>query len=370
MKSLVVTGASTGIGHATAAAALARGYEVFGSVRTPSGAARLRQEFPKHFTPVLFDVTDSNAVTAAAEQVAAAPAFLPGKSKPRRPNIIWFMPDQWRGQALGSMGDENARTPHLDELARDGLQFRHTIANTPVCCPARTFLMTGQYCHQNGMVANDLRLRENSVTIAKLLRASGYRTGFIGKWHLDGGPRMPGFIPPGFAVWPNCWLRPATSPALPARAGAPENTSSAASATTLPAPPSTPKPARRPTRPCPVMTTPPTSPTSSPSAPLASPSASGSALLSQIAAMRWAAASAPANVPPEELYDITTDPDWLHNLAARNESFPVIRDLRERMEANLREEGDPRFNGNLHFFDTIQYRGPGNHACENWLKNQ
>lgn len=129
--------------------------------------------------------------------LAAAPAFLSGKSKPRRPNIIWFMPDQWRGQALGSMGDENARTPHLDQLAKDGLQFRNTIANTPVCCPARAILMTGQYCHQNGMVANDLRLNENSVTIAKLLRSSGYRTGFIGKWHLDGGPRMPGYIPPG-----------------------------------------------------------------------------------------------------------------------------------------------------------------------------
>lgn len=74
--------------------------------------------------------------------------------------------------------------------------------------------------------------------------------------------------------------------------------------------------------------------------------------------------------PAEELFDITTDPDCLHNLANRNESFPVIKDLRERMEATLREEGDPRFNGNVHFFDTIQYRGPRNHAYENWLKNQ
>ncbi len=72
MKSLVVTGASTGIGHATVAAALARGYEVFGSVRTAVDAARLRQEFPKHFTPLLFDVTDAQAVAAAAHQVAAA----------------------------------------------------------------------------------------------------------------------------------------------------------------------------------------------------------------------------------------------------------------------------------------------------------
>lgn len=95
------------------------------------------------------------------------------------------------------MGDENARTPHLDAMAKAGLQFRNTIANTPVCCPARSILMTGQYCHVNGMTANDLRLNENSNTIAKVLRGAGYKTGFIGKWHLDGGPRVPGFVPPG-----------------------------------------------------------------------------------------------------------------------------------------------------------------------------
>ena len=129
--------------------------------------------------------------------LGSAPAILLSKSKPKPPNIIWYMPDQWRGQALASMGDENAQTPHLDQLAKDGLQFRNTVANSPVCCPARALLLTGQYCHANGMTANDLRLNENSNTVAKILSGAGYRTAFIGKWHLDGGPRMPGFIPPG-----------------------------------------------------------------------------------------------------------------------------------------------------------------------------
>jgi arylsulfatase A-like enzyme len=47
------------------------------------------------------------------------------------------------------------------------------------------------------MVANDLRLRENETTLVELLKAAGYRTGFIGKWHLDGGRREPGYVPPG-----------------------------------------------------------------------------------------------------------------------------------------------------------------------------
>jgi len=121
----------------------------------------------------------------------AAPA------EPRRPSILLILPDQWRGQDLGCMGNTEVRTPNLDRLASEGILFRNTFANTPVCCPARANLLTGKYAHQNGMVANDLRLRESEVTLAEILADQGYRTGFIGKWHLDGGNRMPGFVPPG-----------------------------------------------------------------------------------------------------------------------------------------------------------------------------
>jgi arylsulfatase A-like enzyme len=116
---------------------------------------------------------------------------------PRRPNILLVMPDQLRAQSIGCMGNTDVRTPHIDRLASQGVLFSNTLANSPVCCPARAILMTGQYCHRNGMVANDLRLRESQPGIAKTLRQAGYRTGFIGKWHLDGGPRLPGFVPPG-----------------------------------------------------------------------------------------------------------------------------------------------------------------------------
>jgi arylsulfatase A-like enzyme len=117
--------------------------------------------------------------------------------KPRRPNVLLILPDQLRACALAYMGDPNVRSPHIDKLASEGLVFRNMIANTPVCCPARANLLTGKYAHKNGMTANDLRLRESEVTLSSILHDAGYRTGFIGKWHLDGGPRMPGFIPPG-----------------------------------------------------------------------------------------------------------------------------------------------------------------------------
>src|SRR6202049_4149550 len=72
MQSVVITGASTGIGWATAKLLLTRGFRVFGSVRKRADAARLRSEFGANFVPLLFDVTDEAAVLAAAREVRAA----------------------------------------------------------------------------------------------------------------------------------------------------------------------------------------------------------------------------------------------------------------------------------------------------------
>ena len=129
--------------------------------------------------------------------IAAATAAGVSQAQSKRPNIIFLMPDQHRAQAVGCLGNAEVRTPHIDRFAAQGLTLDNTFANTPVCCPARAILLTGQYCHRNGMMANDLHLREDGVSFAKTLAANGYRTGFVGKWHLDGGKRLPGFVPPG-----------------------------------------------------------------------------------------------------------------------------------------------------------------------------
>jgi arylsulfatase A-like enzyme len=107
------------------------------------------------------------------------------------------MPDQYRGQDLGCMGNADVRTPHLDDLAAEGVVLPHTFSNTPICTPARGNLLTGKYAHTHSGPVNDLRMVELEVTLADHFSRAGYRTGFIGKWHLDGGKRLPGFIPPG-----------------------------------------------------------------------------------------------------------------------------------------------------------------------------
>ena len=124
----------------------------------------------------------------------AAPAFAQRRTPP---NVILIMPDQWRGMDMGCAGNRQARTPNLDRLASQGVHFTSAVANTPVCTPARGILMTGQYPHQTGTAVNDVPLPDQQETIAEILARRGYYTGFVGKWHLEGGKREPGFVPTG-----------------------------------------------------------------------------------------------------------------------------------------------------------------------------
>ena len=74
--------------------------------------------------------------------------------------------------------------------------------------------------------------------------------------------------------------------------------------------------------------------------------------------------------PAEELFHLLSDPDCVKDQARNLDYALIMRGLRDRMEKILKEEGDPRFNGNASFFDTIQYTGPKHHSWENWIKNQ
>jgi arylsulfatase A-like enzyme len=114
----------------------------------------------------------------------------------RIPNILLIFPDQMRRHAMGCSGNEQVKTPNLDKLASEGVHFTNCIANCPVCTPDRAVLLTGKYPLSNGAIVNDLPLPTEQRTIAEVLRDAGYRTGYVGKWHLDGIPRSK-FTPAG-----------------------------------------------------------------------------------------------------------------------------------------------------------------------------
>ncbi|MEZ5042825.1 MAG: sulfatase [Saprospiraceae bacterium] len=112
------------------------------------------------------------------------------------PNVVILLADQWRAQATGYAGDPNVKTPHLDRLAAESVNFPNAVSGTPVCCPFRASMMTGQRPLTHGVFMNDVQLDTNAVSMGKVFAAAGYDTGYIGKWHLDGHGRLQ-FIPPG-----------------------------------------------------------------------------------------------------------------------------------------------------------------------------
>jgi arylsulfatase A-like enzyme len=114
----------------------------------------------------------------------------------RRPNVIWVIADQFRGQALSSMHDPNVRTPNLDRLAYEGCHFPRALSGTPLCTPARGSFLTGRYPHASTAPTHDSAMDETVPTIATVLSGEGYDTCYIGKWHLDGRDRArPGIAP-------------------------------------------------------------------------------------------------------------------------------------------------------------------------------
>jgi arylsulfatase A-like enzyme len=146
-------------------------------------------------------------------QSVAAQVALPAAraSRPvRPPNVLFVLADEWRAQATRYNGDPNVRTPVLDRLAAQSVSFDCAISGNPVCCPYRASLMTGQYSLTNGVFINDVELKPKGTTLAQAFTKAGYRTGFIGKWHLYGSPdgkygRRLSPVPPdkrfGFDYW-------------------------------------------------------------------------------------------------------------------------------------------------------------------------
>ena len=70
------------------------------------------------------------------------------------PNIVLFLTDQLRRDALGCYGNSICQTPYLDRLAQDGIRFENAFTTSPVCSPARASLMTGLYPHNHGVMIN------------------------------------------------------------------------------------------------------------------------------------------------------------------------------------------------------------------------
>lgn len=134
-----------------------------------------------------------------------------------RPNIIVFFTDQQRWDTLGLNGNRLELTPNLDRLSKQGSFFQSAVTCQPVCGPARSCLQTGQYASQTGVWCNGIAMDPKAQTLAKCFREGGYRTGYIGKWHLAGKDEPAGPVRPelrgGYQDWLAAEIVEATSDA-------------------------------------------------------------------------------------------------------------------------------------------------------------
>ncbi len=132
----------------------------------------------------------------AAGAAAASPLIMGAKSKKR--NIIFVLIDDLRHDAMGFAGHPVIETPHIDRMVGNGIHFKNAFVTTSLCSPSRASILTGLYAHKHQILDNSTLLPEGTVTFPVLLNQKGYKTGFIGKWHMGGSSDEPR---PGFDRW-------------------------------------------------------------------------------------------------------------------------------------------------------------------------
>ncbi|TWT95733.1 sulfatase family protein [Neorhodopirellula pilleata] len=106
-----------------------------------------------------------------------------------RPNIVFIFTDDHCQQALSAYDDSRIVTPNMDRIANEGMRFNQCYCTNGICGPSRAVIQTGKYSHLNGFIRNGNRFNGDQQTFPKLLRAHGYQTAVIGKWHLASTPQ-------------------------------------------------------------------------------------------------------------------------------------------------------------------------------------
>ncbi|QBE65423.1 arylsulfatase [Pseudoduganella lutea] len=165
-------------------------------------------------------------IASALAAIASASALGAVQAGARRPNIIFILADDMGYGDTAVYGQRRIATPNIDRLARGGMRFTQAYAGAPVCGPSRCALMTGMHTghariRDNTAIAGgklgtkgkgkQLWRRPNLLpddrTVAQYLRDAGYRTGLMGKWHLDGFEAEATPIQFGFEEFKG-WLTP------------------------------------------------------------------------------------------------------------------------------------------------------------------
>ncbi|TWU39017.1 Arylsulfatase [Novipirellula aureliae] len=153
----------------------------------------------------------NNCVLIMAVVATMAVGGTEAVAQPNRispPNILVFLADDLGYGDLGCYGNPIIKTPHMDQLASEGVRLTDCHAGGTVCSPSRSALLTGRNPYRSGFFyiqGRDTHLRDNELTIAEILQSKGYETSFWGKWHLSALEKNsrdePGPGDQGFDYW-------------------------------------------------------------------------------------------------------------------------------------------------------------------------
>ena len=129
---------------------------------------------------------------------SSASIQTPARGGPR--NVVFILSDDHRYDFMSFM--EGAppflQTPNLDRMAEQGVHFRNAFVTTALCSPSRASILTGQYAHRHGIVDNSTPIPKGTTFFPQQLQRAGYRTAYIGKWHMGEVDDQP---QPGFDHW-------------------------------------------------------------------------------------------------------------------------------------------------------------------------
>jgi len=134
-------------------------------------------------------------VASVGRAAAGRPASAQAASKGR--NIVFVLIDDLRYDGFG-IENPFFETPAIDALAKGGVVFDRAFVTTSLCSPSRACTLSGQYAHRHGVLDNNTALPSDTPTFPQELQKAGYRTGYVGKWHMGGESDAPR---PGFDRW-------------------------------------------------------------------------------------------------------------------------------------------------------------------------
>jgi len=131
---------------------------------------------------------------AAAALLAGCESGIFGRSKPKKkPNIVFLLTDDQRWDTMGCTGNPIVQTPNMDAMANDGVRFTDCFVTTSICASSRASIFTGQWTSRHGIKGFATHFTPEALeqTYPMLLRGSGYRTGFIGKYGVGSKKDLP-----------------------------------------------------------------------------------------------------------------------------------------------------------------------------------